>query len=92
MKKMIDDKSIELMVANHDSGYARATSDEKYAYIGESLTLEHAIAQPEYANLTIYGGLLNSVTFGVGLRKNSPYTDELSLAILGEYDCYLSFY
>ena len=84
IKKMGDDKSIDLMVQDHEPGYARARSDEKYAYIGESLTLEHAIAQPENANLTIYGGLLNSVTFGIGLKKNSPYTDELSLAILGE--------
>ena len=81
--KMRRDKGIDLLVSSNDEGFERANK-ENYAYIGESLTLEDAITQPENLNLTTYGGLLNSLAFGIGLKKNSPYRDELSLAILGK--------
>ena len=76
------DKGVDLIVPGNAEGFERA-NNENYAYIGESLTLEYATTQQEYLNLTTYGGLLNNVGFGIGLKKNSPYRDELSLAILG---------
>ena len=83
MVRMKREKGVELIVDSNEEGFKRA-NEENYAYIGESLTLEYAATRPENANLTTYGGLLNSVGFGVALKKSSPYLDELSLAILGE--------
>ena len=84
MVKMKREKNVDLIVGSNEDGFQRA-NEENYAYIGESLTLEYATTRKENSNLTTYGGLLNSVGFGIGLKKNSPYLDELSLAILGEF-------
>ena len=77
------DYGIDLIVSSNEEGYERA-NNENYAYIGESTTLEYATTLPENSNLTTYGGLLNNVGFGIGIKKNSPYLDELSVEILGE--------
>ncbi|XP_075260105.1 glutamate receptor ionotropic, kainate 2-like isoform X2 [Convolutriloba macropyga] len=66
-------------VDSTETGIKRVLEDD-YAFLMESTMLEYQVSQ--ICNLTQVGGLLDSKFYGIGLRKDSPYTEYVSKAIL----------
>ena len=57
--------------------------NENYAFIWDSVVLEYVThRQSECGSLTTVGSLLGKIGYGFGLQKDSPYTQQLSNAIL----------
>lgn len=57
--------------------------DENYAFIWDSVVLEYIThQQSDCGSLTTVGSLLGKIGYGFGLQKDSPYTQQLSNAIL----------
>ena len=54
---------------------------EKYAYITEQPYLEY-YNQQKPCNTRMLNNLLQAKGYGIGLQKNSPYTNDISVAIL----------
>lgn len=59
---------------------------EKYAYITEAPYLEY-YNQQKPCNTRLLNNLLQAKGYGVGLQKNSPYTNQISVAILEVSRC-----
>ncbi|XP_020613483.1 glutamate receptor ionotropic, kainate 2-like [Orbicella faveolata] len=53
-----------------------------FALIGDSVVLEHTTHTVECGTLTTIGSLFGEMGYGIGLPKDSPYTKQLSQAIL----------
>ena len=55
-------------------------SNGRYAFLMESSSIEYIIERD--CNLAKVGGELDSKSYGIGMRKNSPYKKEINQAIL----------
>lgn len=53
-----------------------------FAFIWDSVVLEHTTHTVECGTLTTIGSLFGKIGYGIGLPKDSPYTKQLSQAIL----------
>lgn len=53
-----------------------------YAFVWDSIILQHTLHTVECGTLTTIGTLFGKIGYGIGLPKNSPYTKQLSQAIL----------
>ena len=82
----------QVLVANTAEGIEKVKIGG-YAYVMESPALEYNIETDDKCELMQIGGLLDSKGYGLGLRKGSPLTEQLSLAILEmkENDEYFSY-
>ena len=55
-------------------------SNGRYAFLMESSSIEYIIERD--CNLAKVGGELDSKSYGIGMKKNSPYKKEINQAIL----------
>ena len=69
------------LVKNSHEGIDRVKKSN-YAFIWDSIVLEHVMHTVECGTLTTIGSLFGKIGYGIGLPKNSPYTKQLSQAIL----------
>ncbi|KAJ6217244.1 hypothetical protein RDWZM_008401 [Blomia tropicalis] len=70
-----------VFTASNREGIARVRkSNGNYAYLMESASIEYTIERD--CNLTQIGGLLDNKGYGIATRKDSPYRNPLSHAIL----------
>lgn len=69
----------EVMTDSNPEGVKRAESGD-YAFFMESTTIEYTIQR--YCNLTQIGGLLDDKGYGIAMKKNSPYRNILSSAVV----------
>lgn len=53
-----------------------------FAFIWDSVVLEHTMHTVECGTLSTIGSLFGKIGYGIGLPKDSPYTKQLSQAIL----------
>ncbi|XP_017769340.1 PREDICTED: glutamate receptor ionotropic, kainate 2-like [Nicrophorus vespilloides] len=71
----------EMMMKENKDGVTRAESeDEQYAFFMESTSIEYEIQR--HCSLTQIGGLLDEKGYGIAMRKDSPYRNILSTAVL----------
>lgn len=69
-------------VKNSDEGIKQAL-EGNYAFIWDSAVLEHVVhTQLDCSKLMTVGSLLGKIGYGFGLPKDSPFTKQLSAAIL----------
>ncbi|XP_055852904.1 glutamate receptor ionotropic, kainate 2-like [Episyrphus balteatus] len=69
----------EYMTTTNNEGVERV-ENENYAFFMESTTIEYVVERK--CTLAQVGQLLDEKGYGIAMRKNSPYRDVLSLAIL----------
>ncbi|XP_055904035.1 glutamate receptor ionotropic, kainate 2 isoform X1 [Eupeodes corollae] len=69
----------EYMTSTNNEGVERV-ENENYAFLMESTTIEYIIERK--CTLTQVGALLDEKGYGIAMRKNSPYRDILSQAVL----------
>lgn len=69
------------IVKNSQEGIDRV-KEGNFAFIWDSIVLEHTIHTEECGTLTSIGSLFGKIGYGLGLPKDSPYTKQLSQAIL----------
>ena len=67
-------------VPNTKAGVEKART-EKYAYITEYPYLEY-YNQQKPCNTKLLKNLIQTKSFGIGLQRNSPYTNRITVAIL----------
>ena len=60
----------------------RRVKEGGFAFIWDSVVLEHIIHSEECGTLTTVSKLFGKIGYGIGLPKDSPYTKQLSNAIL----------
>ncbi|OQV15920.1 Glutamate receptor ionotropic, kainate 2 [Hypsibius exemplaris] len=68
-----------VFVDSYDEGVKRVAS-EKYAFLMESTEIEYRVQRN--CDVTQIGGTLNTIQYGIGTPKNSPWTEQISMAIL----------
>lgn len=77
-----DDAHSDWRVASTKDGITRAR-EPGYAFIADHILLEHIISTHEPCNLRIsQGRMVGKFGFGLGLKKNSKYTNAFSVGIL----------
>ncbi|KAG5874608.1 hypothetical protein JTB14_018818 [Gonioctena quinquepunctata] len=69
----------ELMVDANDAGVAKV-GQENYAFLMESTSIEYVTER--HCSLARVGGLLDDKGYGIAMKRNSPYRNDLSLAVL----------
>ncbi|XP_055852897.1 glutamate receptor ionotropic, kainate 2-like isoform X2 [Episyrphus balteatus] len=69
----------QYMTSTNNEGVERV-ENENYAFLMESTTIEYIIERK--CTLTQVGALLDEKGYGIAMRKNSPYRDILSQAVL----------
>ncbi|XP_078365248.1 glutamate receptor 2-like [Oculina patagonica] len=69
------------LVKSSQEGINKA-KEGNFAFIWDSVVLEHTLHTVECGALTTIGSLFGKIGYGIGLPKNSPYTKQLSQAIL----------
>ena len=69
------------LVENSQDGIAMVKKGG-YAFIWDSVVLEYTVHSSECGTLTTVGKLFGKIGYGLGLPKDSPYTKQLSMAIL----------
>ncbi|OQV18471.1 Glutamate [NMDA] receptor subunit 1 [Hypsibius exemplaris] len=69
-----------------DNAVAAVKSGELQAFIWDSARLEYEAAKDKECELVTAGELFGRSGYGVALRKNSPWTSKITLAILGFHE------
>lgn len=69
----------QYMTSTNNAGVERV-ENENYAFLMESTSIEYIIERK--CTLTQVGSLLDEKGYGIAMRKNSPYRDILSQAVL----------
>lgn len=69
------------LVKNSQEGINKVKEGD-FAFIWDSIVLEHTLHTVECGTLTTMGSLFGKIGYGIGLPKDSPYTKQLSQAIL----------
>ncbi|CAG9764246.1 unnamed protein product [Ceutorhynchus assimilis] len=69
----------ELMTAENEEGLKRVET-ENYAFLMESTTIEYITQR--HCGLAQVGGLLDHKGYGIAMKRESPYRNELSTAII----------
>ena len=69
------------LVENSKEGIEKV-KNSNYAFIWDSIVLEYTTHTAECGTLTTTGSLFGKIGYGIGLSKNSPYSHQLSQAIL----------
>ena len=69
------------LVKNSHEGIEKV-KEGNFGFIWDSIVLEHTLHTVECGTLTTIGKLFGKIGYGVGLPKDSPYTQKLSQAIL----------
>ncbi|XP_055710638.1 glutamate receptor ionotropic, kainate 2-like isoform X2 [Phlebotomus papatasi] len=69
----------DLLTSSNPEGLARVKSDN-YAFLMESTSIEYIIERE--CDVTQVNGLLDDKGYGIAMRKNSPYRNALSAAVL----------
>ncbi|XP_011645300.1 glutamate receptor ionotropic, kainate 2-like isoform X1 [Pogonomyrmex barbatus] len=75
---MMDHKAEVLMDSNEKGVWK--TQHENYAFLMESSSIEYI--KQRKCNVTQIGGLLDSKSYGIAMKKNAPYRTELNRALL----------
>nr|XP_013189500.1 unnamed protein product [Amyelois transitella] len=78
-KKMFEHMSKHKMPQSNNEGINKVLN-ESYAFLAESTTIEYTVERN--CNVTMVGNLLDSKGYGLAMKKNSPYRQELNLALL----------
>ncbi|XP_071125627.1 glutamate receptor ionotropic, kainate 2-like isoform X1 [Mytilus edulis] len=78
-EKMWAEMSMSGIVRRVDDGFERAMK-HKYAFLWDSPTVRHRTAQN--CSLMEIGNPFDLKGYGIALRKNSPFTESISLALL----------
>ena len=73
-------REYKTFVKNTKAGVERART-EKYAYITEYPYLEY-YNQQKPCNTKLLKNLIQTKSYGIGLQRNSPYTNRITVAIL----------
>ncbi|XP_020295440.1 glutamate receptor ionotropic, kainate 2-like isoform X1 [Pseudomyrmex gracilis] len=79
MYNYMKDHADEVLIEKNEEGVWKV-QHENYAYFMESTSIEY-ITQRK-CNLTQIGGLLDSKSYGIAMRKDAPYRVDLSGAVL----------
>ncbi len=89
---MLKTNNTQQVLLKGPDGVARAKKGG-YAYMMESPTVDFNVENDKKCELMQIGGLLDSKGYGLGMKKGSPLTEPLSLAILDmkETDEYHAF-
>ncbi|XP_074039147.1 glutamate receptor ionotropic, kainate 2 isoform X2 [Leptinotarsa decemlineata] len=69
----------ELMMDDNDAGVTKVEK-ENYAFLMESTTIEYNTER--HCSLARVGGLLDDKGYGIAMRRNSQYRNDLSTAVL----------
>ncbi|GAB0095911.1 Ionotropic glutamate receptor [Sergentomyia squamirostris] len=69
----------DLLTSSNPEGLARVKSDN-YAFLMESTSIEYIVERE--CDVTQINGLLDDKGYGIAMRKNSPYRNALSEAVL----------
>uniref|UniRef100_A0A1B0GGY7 Ionotropic glutamate receptor C-terminal domain-containing protein n=3 Tax=Lutzomyia longipalpis TaxID=7200 RepID=A0A1B0GGY7_LUTLO len=69
----------DLLTSSNPEGLSRVKS-ENYAFLMESTSIEYIIERE--CDVTQVNGLLDDKGYGIAMRKNSPYRNALSAAVL----------
>lgn len=69
------------LVKNSQEGIEKV-KNENYAFVWDSIPLEHTTHTVECGTLTTTGSLFGKIGYGLGLPKDSPYTQQFNQAIL----------
>ncbi|XP_015429531.1 PREDICTED: glutamate receptor ionotropic, kainate 2-like [Dufourea novaeangliae] len=69
----------ELLPGDNDSGLKKVLREE-YAFLMESSSIEYITER--YCNVTQIGGLLDAKSYGIAMKKYSPYRHALNTAVL----------
>ncbi|KAF7274436.1 hypothetical protein GWI33_012907 [Rhynchophorus ferrugineus] len=69
----------EYMTKDNEEGVKRVES-ENYAYFMESTTIEYIVQR--HCSLAQVGGLLDDKGYGIAMKKESPYRNDLSTAVI----------
>ena len=69
------------LVKSSQEGIERV-KNENYAFVWDSITLEHTTHTVECGTLTTTGNLFGKIGYGLGLPKDSRYTQQFNQAIL----------
>ncbi|MGH0164537.1 UNVERIFIED_CONTAM: hypothetical protein FKN15_060058 [Acipenser sinensis] len=67
------------LVKNNEDGIQRVLQAD-YAFLMESTTVEYVTQRN--CNLTQIGGLIDTISYGIGTPMGSPYRDRITIAIL----------
>ncbi|XP_053604549.1 glutamate receptor ionotropic, kainate 2-like [Plodia interpunctella] len=78
-KKMFAHMRQHRMPDSNNEGINKVLN-ESYAFLAESTTIEYTVERN--CNVTMVGNLLDSKGYGLAMKKNSPYRQELNLALL----------
>ena len=73
-------REYKTFVPNTKTGVEKARTDE-YAYITEYPYLEY-YNQQKPCNTKLLKNLIQTKSYGIGLQRNSPYTNRITVAIL----------
>ncbi|XP_011502789.1 PREDICTED: glutamate receptor ionotropic, kainate 2-like [Ceratosolen solmsi marchali] len=79
MYQYMIDNAKEVLTSDNDEGKIK-TINENYAFLMESSSIDYI--QERECNLTQIGGLLDQKGYGIAMRKNATYRNELSGAVL----------
>ncbi|GAB0095910.1 Ionotropic glutamate receptor [Sergentomyia squamirostris] len=69
----------DLLTSSNPEGLSRVKSDN-YAFLMESTSIEYIVERE--CDVTQVNGLLDDKGYGIAMRKNSPYRNALSAAVL----------
>ncbi|XP_014219028.1 glutamate receptor ionotropic, kainate 2-like [Copidosoma floridanum] len=79
MYQYMTENAKDVLTADNDEGKRKVLTDN-YAFLMESSSIEYI--QERECNLTQIGGLLDQKGYGIAMRKNASYRNELSGAVL----------
>ncbi|XP_076658018.1 glutamate receptor ionotropic, kainate 2 isoform X2 [Halictus rubicundus] len=69
----------DVLTQDNDAG-VKKVEKEDYAFLMESSSIEYITER--YCNLTQIGGLLDAKSYGIAMKKHSPYRHPLNAAVL----------
>ena len=84
-KRMFTHMTLEKTFVDSTKDGVKKARSENYAYITEQPYLEY-YNQQKPCNTRLLDNLLQTQGYGIGLQQNSPYTNKISVAILGVSD------
>ncbi|XP_066583356.1 uncharacterized protein [Prorops nasuta] len=79
MYRTMRDYDSEIMEDNNEAGLRRVMH-ENYAFFMESTSIEYYVQR--FCNVTQIGGILNEESYGIAMRKDAKYRNNLTIALL----------